>query len=263
MDFFTGSPKRRRSTRRRSSSRRQGHTQTATGRVMNMTSPTGSQLRALENMMSRGPLTLVLVYSPTCPHCHTYMPMWKDLCKTQGRRANLVSMKADVYDKTPLSAKKTVTGVPSVLYVDREGHVTEAEDIRNQPLMKNVVKTASPNAEPKEPSSDLFRPSPPAPAAPAAAAEIKPVMPPPPVLPVAGSEARESALEPLPAQPVPYMQNGGNPWAAFLMSAVRQAAPAAALLGAYAALPKRSSGLPAARRGSRRKTRRASRRRHQ
>ena len=220
---------------------------------MNMTSATGSQLRALENMMSRGPLTLVLVYSPTCPHCHTYMPMWKDLCKTPGRQANLVSMKADVYDKTPLSAKKTVTGVPSVLYVDREGHVSEAEDIRNQPMMTNVVKTASPESEPKGLSSDLFRPSPPA---------SEPVMSlPPPALPVVGSEARESTLEPLPAQPVPYMQNGGNPWAAFLMSAARQAAPAAALLGAYAALPKRSSGLPSARR--RRKTRRATRRRHQ
>lgn len=260
MDFFTGSQRRRRSTRRRSSSHRR-HSN-AVGRVMNITSPSGPQLRALENMIGRGPLTLVFVYSPSCPHCHTYMPLWKDLCKTHDKRANLVSMKADVYDKTPLSAKKTVTGVPSVLYVDTTGHVTEAEDIRNQTLMKNVVKTATPEAAPAavapthEPedislSSEIFKPTTPAP--------LNPVMP--IAMPIQGSEARENPLEPLPALPV---QQGGSPWAAFLMTAARQAAPAAALLGAYAALPKRSSGLPAARRGSsrRRRTRRG-RRSHQ
>lgn len=245
MDFFTGS-RRRRSTRRRSIS----------GRVMDMTSASGPQLRAFQNMLSRGPLTLVLVYSPSCPHCHTYMPMWEELCKTKDKQANLVRMQADVYDKTPLSEKKTVTGVPSVLYVDQEGRVTEAEDIRNQPLMKNVVKTATPEAEPEpevmaSPSSNIFRP--------ATAEEpvaLKPLQP--AALPIAGSETRENPLEPLPALPV---QQGGSPWAAFLMSAARQAAPAAALLGAYAALPKRSSGLPAARR--RRRTRRSRGRRHQ
>lgn len=246
MDFLTAKQKRHRSTRRTTSSSRR---KSSAGRVMNMTSPSGPQLRALQNMLSRGPLTLILVYSPSCPHCHTYMPLWKDLCKTQGRRANLVSMKSDIYDKTPLSAKKTITSVPSVIYVDNQGQVAEVEDIRNEPLMKNVVKTASASSEPA--TDDIFMveesPSP-----------MKPLLPPiePPSTPIAGSTFRESPLPPLPALPV---QQGGNPWAAFLMSAARQAAPAAALMGAYAALPKRSSGLPAARRSRRRKTRRRSR----
>jgi hypothetical protein len=262
MDFFTGSQRRRSSSSRRRSTRRRSSS--SAGRVMNMTSASGPQLRAFQNMLSRGPLTLVFVYSPTCPHCHTYMPLWKDLCKTGDKRANLVSMKADVYDKTPLSAKKAVTGVPSVLYVDTAGRVTEADDIRNQPLMKNVVKTATPEAAPApapEPeeislSSEIFKASEPA-------APLKPVMPAaaPPVMPIQGSEARENPLEPLPALPV---QQGGSPWAAFLMTAARQAAPAAALLGAYAALPKRSSGLPdARRRSSRRRRTRRGRRNHQ
>jgi thiol-disulfide isomerase/thioredoxin len=253
MDFFTGSQRRRRSTRRRTSSRKSS---SQAGRVMDMTSASGPQLRAFQNMLSRGPLTLVLVYSPSCPHCHTYMPMWEDLCKTKDKQANLVRMKAEVYDKTPLSEQKRVTGVPSVLYVDTEGRVTEAENIRNQTLMKNVVKTASPEPEPEEEpttvsvSSDIFRPE---------EAPINPVMP--PAMPIQGSEARENPLEPVPALPV---QQGGSPWAAFLMSAARQAAPAAALLGAYAALPTRSSGLPAASRRRRRTRRgRSSGRRHQ
>lgn len=60
-------------------------------------------------------------------------------------------------------------------------------------------------------------------------------------------------LTPIPGTPVSEVprqvqqggslrQTGGNPWSAFLMAA-KQAAPAALLLGAYAALPERSSGL--------------------
>lgn len=265
MDFIrkmTGT-NRRRSTRRHSS-RRRSSSRRHSPRVFEMTSAAGSQLRALENTISRGPLTLVLVYSPSCPHCHTYMPMWKDLCRTTGRRANLVSMKADVYDKTHLSEKRKVTSVPSVLYVDNEGQITEADDIRNQPLMKNVVKTASPEAAtvseieeemPAPPSSNIFRPEP------EVEVETAPIVPlQPPAMPIAGSEFRENPLEPLPATPV---QQGGSLWSAFLMSAARQAAPAAALLGAYAALPKRSSGLPAVRSRSSRRRQTRRRRRHQ
>jgi len=68
-------------------------------------------------------------------------------------------------------------------------------------------------------------------------------------LAIAGTEA----MKPLPQQGLPPIgqvltQKGGGPWSAFLQVA-SQAAPAAALLGAYAMLPgKRSSGLPAARR---------------
>ena len=72
---------------------------------------------------------------------------------------------------------------------------------------------------------------------------------------IPGTMTSENPLKPLPAT---IVQSGGNPWAAFLLAA-RQAAPAAALLGAYATLPhKRASGLPAPRnrRSRRRKNRR-------
>ena len=60
---------------------------------------------------------------------------------------------------------------------------------------------------------------------------------------IPGTMVSENPLPPIPGM----VQRGGNPWAAFLIAA-RQAAPAAALLGAYSALPaKRASGLPAPR----------------
>jgi hypothetical protein len=72
-----------------------------------------------------------------------------------------------------------------------------------------------------------------------------------PVLP--GVTTQPNPLTPLPGSPVAsetqsggaygnHLQVGGNPWTAFMMAA-KQAAPAAALLGAYSMLPQRSSGL--------------------
>lgn len=170
----------------------------------------------------------------------------------------MVSMRADTYQQTPMAVQKEVTGVPSVLYVDTEGRVSEANDIRNRTMMTNVVKTGSPNLPPMQAptpspmkimSQQAPTPSP---------TPVK-IMSQPPATPVAGTEVRGNPLQPLPALPV--RQWGGSPWAAFL-AAARQAAPAAALLGAYAALPRRSSGLPRARRTRRlRRSRSRSRRR--
>lgn len=188
------------------------------------------QIPVLDKLIRRGPLTLVFVYSPTCPHCHTYQPIWDELCETKGRKTNMVRMRSDTYQKTPLAAQKTIEGVPSVLYVDQSGRVTEEQEPRNLSAMKNVVKTASPASAPT-----------PAPT-PSSVVDLPEIAD----FPIPGTEMQPNPLEPIPGTTVTPPQMGGNPWAAFLMSAARQAGPAAALLGAYAALPKRSSGLPRA-----------------
>jgi thiol-disulfide isomerase/thioredoxin len=95
--------------------------------------------RKIQDLIMTGPITIVLVYSPSCPHCHTYMPMWKELCKSKNLKANMVSMKADTYEQTPLASKKTVESVPTVLFVDQEGSVTEAEEPRNLEVMKTAA----------------------------------------------------------------------------------------------------------------------------
>jgi hypothetical protein len=79
---------------------------------------------------------------------------------------------------------------------------------------------------------------------------------------IPGTMLSENPLSPIPATPIPsseiQTQKGGDPFSAFLLAAAQQAAPAAALLGAYAALPvKRSSGLGPPRRRKTRKNRKA------
>lgn len=249
---------------------------------MHLTSP--AQARAMEALIERGPMTLVFVYSTTCPHCHTYMPIWKRLCKQRQRRANMVSMEADVYQQTPMAAKKEVTGVPTVLFVDKEGRITEGEDIRNESMMNTAVSHGVSEAQinsgavaPAKPSvanrvatpypstltadSSIFTPraSNSMSESRASTSSRKVSEPPTP-----GSSVSPNPLHAVPAQPVPSPQVGGahqvggNPWSAFLSAAVRQAAPAAVLLGAYGMLPRnsRSSGL-----GAPRRTRRARRHR--
>ena len=218
----------------------------------------------MQRLIERGPITIVLVYSTTCPHCHTYMPIWRNLCRTKGK-ANMISMEASTYDGTAMSATKPIESVPTVLFVDPAGRISEAKAPRNSAVMMNARKEGVPesvaaanltkktNTEiPDTPDlSDMLL------SEPTVEPEEKPVAmstpsPTPTVIP--GTEVRENTLAPIPGEPLSTqtggslngnLQRGGNPWSAFLMAA-RQAAPAAVLLGAYAGLrrrPVRSSGL--------------------
>jgi hypothetical protein len=212
------------------------------GRVLRMSSP--SQYRAVESLIRKGPMTIMLVYSPSCPHCHTYMPLWKEMCAMKRRRANLVSMEASTYDETPMAKSQPVSGVPTVLFVDKHGRVTEALEPRNRTVMSEAVSRGVSEVE-----AAMAPPQMPSPAAsvsessePLAGTEMP-----------AGTTIMPNPLEALPAQPVrsesSVIQYGGNPWAAFLATAA-QAAPAAVLAGAYAISKARrrtvrSSGLPA------------------
>ena len=228
---------------------------------MTLNSP--SEFGAVEKLIRQGPVTLILVTSPTCPHCHTYKPIWKELQKTPNKNVNMVNMEASVYDQTPLSEKKPIESVPSVLFVNKGGSVSEVSDIRNTTKMSNLIQTGSETGALDSEtlmelasSSSASEPS-------VMSASSEGAMP-PSVIP--GQKYYASPLAALPGMtseqrgagrktrrrrhwlretqrggnnPI-HQQVGGNPWAAFLASA----GPAAVLAGAYAALPARSSGLP-------------------
>ena len=280
----------------------------------------------MNSIIEAGPLTIILVFRPTCPHCVTYKPIWNDLVKTKGRTANMISMESDVYQSTPMASKKEISGVPTVLYVNSEGEITEAPEPRNKPHMTEVVRTSDPTnamrtpttplrptalpqpqplpklSEPKsvkwsqvseQPEQQPIQPQPnqpqPAnmlpPAKPLQAitqnlftvkpseAKTEKIATEMPNAVVPGTMVSDNELLIRPASTVPSVvqqggthprywstatpgytwqrgssrklqrQKGGDPWSALLYAA-QQAAPAAALLGAYAALPaRRSSGL--------------------
>lgn len=242
---------------------------------------TPSNMGSMQEMIRRGPVTIILVFSTSCPHCHTYMPIWNKLCKTKGRKANMISMEASTYQQTPLSEKKSVSGVPTVLYVNKQGEIAEIDTPRDTEKMTEVVRNSprpeftkvlspmipkpspmiiSPSLKPITPGPSPMMPIPtpmnisPKPMTPGPTPmniSPKPMTPmPKPTIP--GTEISPSPLKPLPATGGRRGGSRGGNWDS-LMLAAQQAAPAAALLGAYAAFPmQRSSGLGPATRKRRR-----------
>ena len=225
----------------------------------------------VESLIGRGPRVVMLIYSTTCPHCVSYMPIWKRLCKTEGKKAHMVSMEHSVYSETPMAAKKSVSGVPTVLFVDPQGGIHEESNIRDETNMTNAITTPEVTSDPSNIMTEteempMLRTSELEDVTEANPVEKRKATPYP-----TDTMSEENPLSPLPATPIHtepmtggaqnQNQRGGDPWSAFVAVA-RQAAPAAALLAAYGMLPpssrssSRSSGLGAGRRKRRYRTRR-------
>lgn len=244
---------RRRLTQKRSSRR---DDTAATTETIDIKS--ANDARVIDELVGRGPITLILVYSTTCPHCHTYMPMWEKLCAMKNKKANMVRMESSVYQSTPMSNSTRVESVPTVLFVDKEGKVRQGENIRDMDLMKKVVTNGISEeaaasgavAGQAETESEVEAPVISAKVPLTQSESFKPVIP--------GTVLSDNDV---PVAPASLRQTGGSPWAAFLTAAATQAGPAAVLLGAYSMIPKRSSGLgPASRlRKTRRRGRRSNR----
>jgi len=179
---------------------------------------------------------MIVVSDDTCPHCVKYKSTWNSLGKTPGRNVHMVSMPSSTYNETPLAKQSPVTGVPSVLFVDPAGSVVEVDDIRNTTKMTNLLTTSENPTTPSNTTTPSLSDQDVDPSGTIVHSFVGPdKIEIPGLTPVSTSE---NPLKPLPAN----TQKGGNPWSAFLMAA-SQAAPAAALLGAYSMIPKRSSGL--------------------
>ncbi len=204
-------------------------------------------------------------------------------------------MNADVFQNTPLLNKAASNGiqvnsVPTVLYVSSDGTVREAEDIRNEPNMTNIVvsgelppldESLTQMSKDVDAASDSGSDSDVESEEPTSQSESIPetvVETVPDItleetatnqtmrIPMTSSTFHSElpgvsvvpdTLQALPAQTSSSsntkIQTGGSPWAAFLSSV----APAATLMGAYALLPKnaRSSGLKRVSRRSKKMTR--------
>lgn len=112
---------------------------------MNITTP--KQYRAAHELLGRSPLSLVLIFSHSCGHCKTYLPIWEKLAEMKHKKSNMIRMEADVFQNTPLSKKAAENGieinaVPTVLLV-KDGKVSVADDIRNETMMSDMVSSGS------------------------------------------------------------------------------------------------------------------------
>ena len=84
-----------------------------------------TKVTKVEALIHQGPLTFVLVYADWCGHCKNYKPSWKELEKTPGRTANIVSVRDDMLPKIPSLANAKIQGYPSVIKVTPTGDIEE------------------------------------------------------------------------------------------------------------------------------------------
>lgn len=84
-----------------------------------------AQIPALESVLSKGPMTLVLVFADWCPACHKFMKnLWKPMCKEQegsmsaqpAPSMNRVAVREDLVGKTSLAGAQ-YKYLPSLMLV--------------------------------------------------------------------------------------------------------------------------------------------------
>lgn len=82
------------------------------------------QIQDFEDTLEKGPLAVVLIYADWCPHCQHFKPVWEQLLKTVGRKANMFSVNSEALPATSMS-RANIDGYPSVVVVDKGAQMRE------------------------------------------------------------------------------------------------------------------------------------------
>jgi len=115
-----------------------------------------NHLKEFEKRVKSGDLTIILVWAPWCPHCHTIMPHFDAATKSPNRSIQAIkvqdNMLEDVNQVLTRSINKqakplNVEGYPSIIVVDKKGNkVTDIEPVRNTKSMTSLMDNAGPLA---------------------------------------------------------------------------------------------------------------------
>ncbi len=101
-----------------------------------------SQFGALKSLMGKSPIILVLVYADWCGHCQHFKPDWRSLEKLPSRNMPMVSIKDDVFPKSPLNNMVTAEGYPTVAVVKPSANLAVNLPTREKTKLTNVVTNA-------------------------------------------------------------------------------------------------------------------------
>lgn len=142
-----------RKQKKRSANTRAKQGQTTMGSILPPVDITNTdQFNELDERLSKGPLTLVLVYADWCGHCQRFKPVMDQLESTPGRTIQTARIRDDVFAKSSLGNTK-IEGYPSLLLIKNNkepvsfqkenGEVTNVLPVHNDTqTMTAIVKNA-------------------------------------------------------------------------------------------------------------------------
>lgn len=107
---------------------------------LNVTS--AAQFGELRKILDKHPLVLVLVYADWCGHCQHFKPEWKNLANSRTRNMAMVSVRDDVFPKSPLNSLVTPEGFPTVAVVSKANNVAVNLPSREPTMLNNLVSSA-------------------------------------------------------------------------------------------------------------------------
>lgn len=110
------------------------------------------QIGELMKRISKGPLTIMLVYADWCGHCHQFMPHFDAAAKNSNHSSNAVkvndTMMSAVNDAIKNKNHKAkpfkVEGYPSVMLVGQDGNeISQIEPVKNTEVMTKVMNQSA------------------------------------------------------------------------------------------------------------------------
>lgn len=109
----------------------------AAATALNITSL--GQMNSLKKLMKNTSVIMVFVYADWCGHCQRFKPEWKNLEKMPSRNVPMVSIRDDVFSKSPLKENVEVDGYPTVAIVNTAQNVTVNIPNREPESLKKLL----------------------------------------------------------------------------------------------------------------------------
>ncbi len=128
---------RRRNQRQRGGAAKKTARKRSKAAALNVTSL--GQMGPLKNLMKNSPVIMVFVYADWCGHCQSFKPEWKTLERLPERNVPMVSIRDDVFPKSPLKENIEVDGYPTVAIVNTAQNVTVNVPNREPESLKKLL----------------------------------------------------------------------------------------------------------------------------
>ena len=110
------------------------------------------QMDSLKKLMKNTSVIMVFVYADWCGHCQSFKPEWKNLEKMPTRNVPMVSIRDDVFPKSPLKKNVEVEGYPTVAIVNTAQNVTVNVPNRESESLKKLLVNSQNLTSPPPPN---------------------------------------------------------------------------------------------------------------